>query len=335
LPLLLAWTPCEASDLMSGNASKQQDYAQRIFWLHFPKCGTSFEISVAPYLRSTDRKRELHQSLGRSSSVGEVAAMFRSPEERLLSAHHWMSVRPQCCRAEWGWPSRVSDEAFARIAIGEPPTASFARFTGCQTSMILGSGCMSATKHSAEAVSRAVSLVSKFRFVGLVSEWRLSMCLFNYLMGGQRFVLEEQLVDVRPAFDGPSSALALHNYTAMLPRMPVDEADHVTYAFASLRFRRDLEHHGIREGACPLRSGVSALGVVREAAETQEHYAGRLMHAVTSGHRSSYHGLGIGDTWEPAAPAAPCTRANGCCERHPRACLTASSQPAAAQHDPV
>ena len=71
-------------------------YQQRLWWLHFPKCGTSFATSVAPYQRAADRINSgMHPPLRGHTRLQDVIAIFRSPDDRLRSAHHWMQVRPK------------------------------------------------------------------------------------------------------------------------------------------------------------------------------------------------------------------------------------------------
>ena len=55
--------------------------------------------------------------------------------------------------------------------------------------MLLGHGCMSQQSLTHSEVARAVDAVARIKFVGLVSQWKLSMCLFNFIMTRERFVL--------------------------------------------------------------------------------------------------------------------------------------------------
>ena len=60
-----------------------------LFWLHPPKCGTSFGASVDAYRISAARSHQLHQSLPSPLEPGAVG-FFREPRERLLSAYDYI-----------------------------------------------------------------------------------------------------------------------------------------------------------------------------------------------------------------------------------------------------
>ena len=89
-----------------------------VFWLHVPKCGTSFGLSAAAYPRSSERSpfpprsgkwRSCdveHQSIPVSANkklLRSVVTMFRSPEDRRMSAYNWKKQNPVCCKSDWGW----------------------------------------------------------------------------------------------------------------------------------------------------------------------------------------------------------------------------------------
>ena len=184
-----------------------------LFWLHPPKCGSSFGSSVDAYRISAARSHELHQSLPSPLEPGAVG-FFREPQERLLSAYDYIvgagwdetHRASRCCWTEWGWPESVFVDVHRRILTGEPPNATVAPFIGCQANMLVGQGCMSRyvadaseAPSSSELLARALDAVARMRFVGLLSSWRLSICLFNVMMTGVRFVLPYQLVNTRPS----------------------------------------------------------------------------------------------------------------------------------------
>ena len=114
----------------------------RIFWMHVPKCGSSFTHTVFHYacrgvswsvgqgrqagthhpsraagnqscgdnisLLQRDIKRGSYHTPvqwidGRmGEAVGNVVAMFRRPSQRLMSAFAWMKESPECCSSDWG-----------------------------------------------------------------------------------------------------------------------------------------------------------------------------------------------------------------------------------------
>jgi hypothetical protein len=157
------------------------------------------------------------------------------------------------------------------IAAGNLSLASFVgRYPGCYTRMILGYGCMAPPQThppgglTADAVAAATERVSRFRFVGILAHWRLSMCLFNRVVMGVRGVWPVQLVNTRPTAQ-PSHARALASppsgYTKgktstryNMSGLPEDSADQQVYEFALARFHRDLAQHGIsdEDADCPL-----------------------------------------------------------------------------------
>ena len=274
-------------------------YLQHLWWLHFPKCGTSFSVSVAPYRRDPSRpKSKMHPPLAKSTR--KVVAIFRSPEARLRSAYHWMQVRPACCNNEWGWSKSMREEAGSMIKSGVPPNRTMSRFLGCQTNMVLGLGCMSAAQHTEQTVRRAIRKMMGFKFVGVQESWLLSICLFNAIFTGTRFVLQEQLLNVRPTFG---------SYDRTIP-MPKDWADDALYAAVLERFAKDLKSHGVADNrSCPIITNASALRVYRQEGESEEQFAGRVMAAATRGSNSSYRGTIIMDTWDTYSPDIPPTPA--------------------------
>ena len=110
-------------------------------------------------------------------------------------------------------------------------------------------------------VSNAIERLDRFLFVGELAEWHLSMCLFNAIMnGGERFVLQKQLLNSRPTLQLTSCRGApIEQGLKSMPGfrvsdLPRDSADHAVYSFARDRFRRDLARYNItNENDCPLR----------------------------------------------------------------------------------
>ena len=90
---------------------------QPLFWLHFPKCGSSFRISTAAYQYSADRLVAVnHQTVGPRTRLDEVVAIFREPHSRQLSAYAWIhQARGKCCE-DWGWDSSTHIDVSQRIA---------------------------------------------------------------------------------------------------------------------------------------------------------------------------------------------------------------------------
>ena len=264
-----------------------------LWWLHFPKCGTSLRASVIDFPWSKDRDLSWpagnHQVLfpdiaGRIDTPDvRVVAMFRQPEERLLSAYFHMrdhipkARMPQqrkvaraasgnilgCCWDDWGWPRGIYTPVHRMVARGDPPEVAISQFVGCQTSMVLGKGCMSRYANSPEHVAQAIGLVGRFQFVGDVAHWNLSMCLFNKILTGRRFTLHHQLLNSRPTTHKllpfhvrpnatAAEAEAAHRRAAAASTLrTADPIDGALYAYVQYRFWHDVRAHGISSECCP------------------------------------------------------------------------------------
>ena len=131
-----------------------------------------------------------------------------------------------------------------------------ARFPGCYTRMILGYGCLSTRDPpgglSRQNVDSAIERVSRFRFVGELTSWHLSVCLFNKIITGYAHVAPEQLHNGRPTPDEQGNVSAQPNdYNTS--EIPNDWADNAIYAFVQQRFRADLARHSIHNlSDCPV-----------------------------------------------------------------------------------
>jgi len=253
---------------------------QPLFWLHIPKCGTSFGTSVAPYpTHNTRDPSQQHQALNviqDESQLRAVVGLFRNPDQRLLSSFYWIKKEKTCCTKDWGWLPNVYVPVRSQIRDGAPE-ALIAKFKGCQTNMILGEGCMArgpgVPPHTQAEIFLAKERLELFRFVGLQEEWRISICLFNFILTGRRFVAPRQLGRIKPgiplhehisAIDGSNTTAAreenaknaLASTTMYPPKLlgpqHFDAADTAIYDTAKSRFRRECVQFDIRESTCPL-----------------------------------------------------------------------------------
>ena len=245
-------------------------------FIHSPKCGSSFEASVRLH---GGRNHGVHQPIGDNATaveVGRFAMLFRQPEERMMSMYWWMRQKGTgCCKpAHFGWPSdaewsRVTDA----IKKGKAPQTMLQPYQGCQLHMLSGHRCCSRHVYQRNLsfdaiVSAATARIDQLFFVGLTSEWRLTVCLFNFKMTGVRYVTALQLRDCRPG-DAPADLASYqksHNHSleegvwfrlanrsdySMVPR---DKYDHAVYDHASDRFARELAAHKISHATCPSAS---------------------------------------------------------------------------------
>lgn len=220
-----------------------------VWWVHPPKTGTSFAASVERCERAKGRSKELHQNLPVEASdeiLKTMVGMFRDPEERLLSAYHWIHRVPSCCIEDWGWQSVVFTKTKHEITQGVPAPKALGRFQGCYTNMIAGgAGCMSEHKPTSEEMREALRRVGLFRFVGLTGEWTLSTCLFNFITEGRRFVTKGQLHNARPTF---GTSHTTYNITGM----PEDPWDGQIFEVVQRRFWSDIRKYGISLQTCPM-----------------------------------------------------------------------------------
>jgi hypothetical protein len=241
---------------------------QLVWWLHIPKCGSTFRISAEQYTEDPEHARACcgytHKRVPEGASeetLSHVAAMFREPKQRAASAFYYMIRKSsgrdgvtRCCERDWGWLREEFRPIRERIRGGAPFNETLANFNGCQTNMVLGHGCMERfdyQKRDAKVVEDAIRRMESFRFVGLESEWRLSICLFNFKMTGRRYVTLQQVVDAH-ATRKVRGKLTQQSFTEYdVSDYPDDPLDGPFYEAVETRFWRDVKANGISEDACP------------------------------------------------------------------------------------
>jgi hypothetical protein len=223
-------------------------------FLHFPKCGTSFEQTLAVYNGTTIPN---HTPLLHEQSPSTVAAMFRQPEERLRSSYwHIRASHKYCCTAdEFGYTSHERAAILNGFLANKPIADVMGQYTGCQAKMLLGHRCFSSPRWSmdnSEMVRRAISRVDRLFFVGLTSEWRLSMCLFNLKMTGFRFVTSFQMKNCRKTNLNVGALNLSASEQHRFQDLPRDEVDHGVFIHAARRFWQDANESGISISTCPV-----------------------------------------------------------------------------------
>ena len=101
-----------------------------VWWLHFPKTGTSLSRTVDEYPVCCGRFVENHQSLAAArdgDQLRAVVALFRPPAQRLLSMHYWLVKKAgRCCSTDWGWPPAQEAATKRLVAAGAPPAETVA-----------------------------------------------------------------------------------------------------------------------------------------------------------------------------------------------------------------
>jgi len=108
-----------------------------------------------------------------------LLGIFRAPSQRLISGfHHTEYSMPQSMIAP-GMP-REQRATLQHAAIGDP--ARYAQWPGiasCTTKMLLGWPCASSRHVSSADVERAIRVLDRFAFVGLLEHWVVSVCVFH------------------------------------------------------------------------------------------------------------------------------------------------------------
>lgn len=249
-----------------GRMGKGKPYPA-IWWLHIPKCGSSFSNSAILYPRSKYRSpfpindinhpKDVQHQILKASNVKElsriipqVAVMFRQPEQRLLSSYYYkLKLKNKCCWGDWGWNKMEQDQVLRDIERHKGPSITMSKFGGCQTKMIIGHGCMSSLhKVSKFDIDMAIKTMLKFKFVGILEEWTLSMCLFNRIMTGHNFIFKSQLINNRPT---KGNTVSLYDIPANFKR----DDDMLLYSKALLRFRNEILKYNITIQNCPIKCG--------------------------------------------------------------------------------
>ena len=206
---------------LTRNLARQSDH-RPLRWLHFPKCGATFAVSILSYTCS-EHLPAWHIA-GMALRGGQIdvrmARALRARHRyhgsrcsgRLLLPFHGHSPVPSMRRAgygpelvamfrkpaqrlisafldnyhAWGLPPKV------RLSLkGRAPTiAAFARFpgiAGCMAKMLAGHQCAAQVElRDGKVLRQALATLRSPRvaFVGLVEEWEASVCLFHKMLPG-------------------------------------------------------------------------------------------------------------------------------------------------------
>ena len=273
-----------------------------VWWLHFPKCGTSLARSVLEYPLCCGRMVGLeNQPLSRDGVPGQresVVAIFREPRQRILSSYYWLKRKSgRCCGWDWGWTNSVSDDLKRKIRAGASPRSTVAHFKGCMTAMVTGGKCMAGARLSAADAAEAAARVADFKVVGLVDHWHESVCLLNYLQTGTRFVTEAALSYGSSATNATTGVQTVYDADE-LGADYVDGADDALYAVARRRFFAQVRDHGISLDACPAVSdetadrAIDAAALARDRAFAAKRLAGlstemRMVERIVERNRSA------------------------------------------------
>jgi len=234
-------------------------------WLHIPKTGTSFlntlfhwacpgnfapedlgnidyddlgqdlvsqDGSKCPPLQCIDAA---HVPLGKGCmdvSPGlKFVSMFRQPEQHKISAFHHDALY-------YNGPKRCKNNSVGNLSLPE-----YAKWvSGCQVRMMTGYGFGPGPVNVTQAIH---NLHTKFAFVGLVEEWKLSVCLFHQMLGGAPDPRELQNVRIGKFHDDYNTyydTAALDGFT--------DQADGALYDEVKKLFWHNIEKFGVTHESC-------------------------------------------------------------------------------------
>ena len=162
-----------------------------------------------------------------------MVGLFRSPAQRLLSAYYQEGGPHGVHHTARG--SLTSPVAYAHYCADGTSTQCAANK---QCSYVIGRSCRSASDLH-EAVSRLLS--GSFVFVGLTELWKPSVCLFHRLLGGGARPTEFEPSRVNAGASGTGSEKRAGKYDEAQLGDYRDDFDEVLYAFARVKFLRQLQ----------------------------------------------------------------------------------------------
>lgn len=199
-----------------------------------------------------DHSPATHKPIGAAEWAAHAPArafvtMLREPKSRAFSAfRHGHHCIQDCSPENPAVPACVAVRDPARRAACKPVRAAasareyaeLAAVRGCAVRMVAGRPCNDAAAPSAAELALALDRLREgFGFVGLVEEWRLSVCLFHRLYGGAPLPVESQAVRVQSA-----GATPLPTRPRFFRLMPTDPHDGELYAAAVDTFRRRVRN---------------------------------------------------------------------------------------------
>lgn len=237
----------------------------KLAWLHFPKAGTSFANTLVSWgcPKLSDQDLVNRESSDKSGAYiwgfmaqhgqqcddgfrlcgghtpirpgdctgweqhrGHFVAMFRQPEQRLISGYN------QNCHDAPGDKSNYTLTSYASAV------------AGCSVKMMNGHDCGAPVPISSDMVATAIQRLDRgFAFVGLTEQWALSVCLFHAMHGGSCHARE--FLNVRPG----KRHTAMRYDTSGLEGW-VDPYDGALYARAATVFRNNLARFNVTPETC-------------------------------------------------------------------------------------
>eukprot|EP00450_Noctiluca_scintillans_P006398 CAMPEP_0194493206 /NCGR_PEP_ID=MMETSP0253-20130528/11496_1 /TAXON_ID=2966 /ORGANISM="Noctiluca scintillans" /LENGTH=318 /DNA_ID=CAMNT_0039334165 /DNA_START=142 /DNA_END=1098 /DNA_ORIENTATION=- len=249
---------------------------EALFWLHIPKCGSSFANAVLHTTSTcpntpTDFTFDMttmgygvnetlrgycpelifssvghfgsHDALGSISTkaLGSVVTLLRDPEQRILSAfndnyHDWVSSTPP--ENELEFATYNAGCQLRMLVRNDPAQRTFAP------------ACRHTLPTDKEVALGQKILRRDFSFVGITDQYDLSVCLFRFMFGGP--CLPSMFSNVHK---GASQSTTFVNTSATLYDTSVlqsftDTADRALYDRGVLIFDQLLLQYDVTEDAC-------------------------------------------------------------------------------------
>lgn len=248
-----------------------------IRWLHIPKTGTSLmhliwrwgcdfpdpQVEVGPTEtalnerfpmkkfcpRLLDYTPATHKPIGPSEWAehsDSFVTMLREPGARACSAYMNGKHCVKDCNTEFDDCDCVrscSDdgrEALGCAGMKEAATlreyVGFPEFPGCASKMMAGVPCNEIAKLPTRQT--AIDRLHNFKFVGLVEEWELSVCLFHRLLGGEPHPDEFGKTGAHDKYDSYQDTCTAEAVAGI----PVDADDSKLYETGTQIFWSQVQH---------------------------------------------------------------------------------------------
>ena len=268
----------DAGDAYSSSRVQVRQAIEPIFYLHVPKCGSSFATAIA-HLGCGDKidkkmrleepgkrgraTQEWNQKCGdgrfarfesghapldeimSDQSLSKVVMMIREPKARISSGY--IHNLHDCTPLQEKYNIKDQDGrhwqpkgAVDPAILGEYATC----VHSCMTNMLIGRDCAynhGEPSEEQQALDReeALARLPKLGFVGLTDQWDLSMCLWHAKFGGE--CLPAEFTNVRPAwaqYDGGNLSESFQMN------------DQAIYEKAAKLFAAELEKYGVTPDSC-------------------------------------------------------------------------------------
>jgi hypothetical protein len=207
-----------------------------------------------------------HQALSRrwdTDQFKNVVVMFREPRQRLISSYYAIQrYHDTCCNLDWGLKALERKILVSKIVKGQSLGETITKYKGCVANMIIGYQCMDvqAPRLTATRMALARKRMSEFLFVGIQSHYELSMCLFNHIATGHKFILPEQQDPTTqnqtvPFITGFNTTTIIntneiYNSSLLLPKNFVDGPDEQLYEYALSLFHKEISMRNISLESC-------------------------------------------------------------------------------------